>query len=595
MAKSEPVKVAVEIIDKFSDDLADLEAKLEKIDQKKLEVKLDIDDDGSIESVKAQLKELERKLDSTLDIDLSGHLSAKAMKKELGRDMYSTLHVKKNPMGHLGGGDSTGFDPPSLKGFSDAEVGEVNWIINDDVAGAMGKPPSHRGRVPGAFGAGQRYGRPNAYPRMDGFDTPFSPGGKDRDYGFDFKVPGGTNWMKSMFGLDEDAGDSEGISGSMQKLAKGLAKLKPNIMMVWNFLAALIPIFVTLIGAVVGLAAAFGALAVAGGAVLGLGLLGWGENTAEAMKNAKLRIQDLLGDLFDAVKPVSKAFQPIADELLGNLPQAVGRIAGSLESLAVFEDYIARAGGGLMNWLGRAIDSMVRFKDEAEQVGMRFGGIFGDLTVDLMEWGIQELYENQDAIVKLGGLLAGLVSVIYNLAAVIGFALAAFSPFIKLAGKAASLLNNKFTVGLLTALTTILLVSLAMWKLNAAVAAFSISSIGAALSSIPRFIGMLYQLFYSTQLAAAGFRSLASAIAMTGIGALAVGAGYLAFQSMDALDAPSGGGGGGDFGGYGGGSGGGGSTINIYGDVGNSEYQKMKDNFGSMYGEQSNIETETEK
>jgi hypothetical protein len=152
------------------------------------------------------------------------------------------------------------------------------------------------------------------------------------------------------------------------------------------------------------------------------------------------------------------------------------------------------------------------------------------------------------------------------------------------------MLSNRFRVGLLTAAAAIGLAAVAMWGLNLAMATFSMSSLAAALGSIPKLITMLYSLFYSASLAAAGFSTLAAAIAATGVGAILVGAGilgYMAYKRDDAGSTPRGSGGGDGFGGYGGGMGG--STINIYGDVGNSEYQKMKDEFPAMYAE----ETET--
>ena len=103
MAQSEPVKVVVDLVDKFSKDLKELEAKLEKIDGKKLEVGLDIDDDGSIEKIKGQLKDLEKSLDSSLKIDVKGFEAALAKKKTLEKDMYSTLHLKTR-----GGGGAPG-------------------------------------------------------------------------------------------------------------------------------------------------------------------------------------------------------------------------------------------------------------------------------------------------------------------------------------------------------------------------------------------------------------------------------------------------------------------------------------------------------
>jgi hypothetical protein len=39
----------------------------------------------------------------------------------------------------------------------------------------------------------------------------------------------------------------------------------------------------------------------------------------------------------------------------------------------------------------------------------------------------------------------------------------------------------------------------------------------------------------------------------------------------------------------------GGSTINIYGDVGNSEYQKLQDEFPAMYAEETETRENADK
>ena len=92
MTNTEPVRVAVEIIDNFSDELTELETRLEKIDGKNLDVDLDIDD-GRLEEIEARLEALEEDINATLDIDVRGYESAKAKKEDLERDMRSTLHL----------------------------------------------------------------------------------------------------------------------------------------------------------------------------------------------------------------------------------------------------------------------------------------------------------------------------------------------------------------------------------------------------------------------------------------------------------------------------------------------------------------------
>lgn len=615
MADSEPVEVAVEIIDEFSDDLKELETKLEKIDGKKLEVSLDVDDDGSIENIKGQLKSLEKKLDATLDIDLSGHISAEAMKKKLGQDMYSTLHVRKNPMGHLGGGDSTGFDPPSMQGFSPSERKAANWIINDDVAAAMGKPPSHRGRVPGAFGAGQKHGRPDSYPRMDSFSTPFSPDkDKNQNFGFDFDL----DINKKIAGLTGKNGSGEGES-AFGNLARKLAKLRPNIMMVWNFLALLIPVLVTLAGAALGAAAAFGGLAVAGASIMGLGLLGYGENAADSMEQLKAKIQEVKGELFSSLRPAMKAMNPIADQFLDGLGPAAAKLAPALERMADFEGFFSGMGSGLVDWAVEALNTIADLRSEIEAVAGVLGSKLGDLIINLLSWATEEVHDNMGAFMALGSILASLVSIIYNVSKVIAVALAPFSGLFKSVAGLAGLLNNKYVSAVLSAVAAILILSGAIYGLNIAMNALTLSAmkqaaamvyvlaeeivflaasmIRTAATGVASMISSMYAFVAAANSARA---AVARLLAMTGLGAVLAIGGYLAGEAIvstmgNTRTASDMSGGGSGFNGYDSRGGGGGSTINIYGDVGNTEYQKMKDNFGSMYSEQATIEDETEK
>ena len=697
MAKSEPVEVAVDIIDEFSKELKELETKLDKIDGKKLSVELEIDEDGEISKTEKRLKELEKQLEASLDIDVDD-AKAKARRKALERDMYSTLHVRtsKSNLGNLTGGYAAtggnvpkGPPRPTGPGFSvpQSDVKEnlrmfegssadirspainpndistdpkakeaVNWIINDDVPAAMGESPSHRQRKSrkwGGFGLDETINP--ALPDVDksekenikekikkGAKIGDSLGGKskrnpllikrpptkDREAGKHTQWPLGTPEFypdmvkddslnfdhlgeKSRIGKAKSALGSankkiaafnkpfedDSDTSFIKRIGKTAAKYRPNIMMVWNALALMIPVLVTLAGAAIGLAAAFGTLAVAGGAVVGLGLLGYGENTAEAMENAKQKVNELKSELFDAMKPVTQAFEPIADNILGNIPHQVGQITDEIEGLAKFEGFFTAAIGGAINWVGKLIETMTSMSDKISQIGMRFGSIFGDLLIGLLEWAVKSIYKNQDAIIKLGSILGSLVVIVYNVAAAISFVLSIFAPFFKLLAKISSYINNKWVVGLGAAIVTILALQAALLGLNAVLSMTAGSMLAVALSGVRNLILGLYSLM-ATALQAVGVvgtlnAALATMLTLASLG-LAAGVGVLAMDSMDG-GTPGGGGSPGP-GGYGGPSGGGGGqTINIYGDVGNSEYQKMQDNFGSMYNEQSEVNDETEK
>jgi hypothetical protein len=212
-----------------------------------------------------------------------------------------------------------------------------------------------------------------------------------------------------------------------------------------------------------------------------------------------------------------------------------------------------------------------------------------------MEWSVKALYKNQDAIIKVGQILGSLLVIIYHLSAAFSFAIAFLAPVFKLVARLAGLLNNRFVVGLLAAIVAILAMQAALAGLNLLLTFTMRGMFAVALSGVKALIMGLYSLI-ATTLTAIGVVGalnavLATLLTMTGVGAALV-IGGIAAGEMSRTSTPGSG-----FDGYGGGGpgGAGGSTINIYGDVGNTEYQKMKDNFGSMYDEQSEIAAETDK
>jgi Spy/CpxP family protein refolding chaperone len=120
--------------------------------------------------------------------------------------------------------------------------------------------------------------------------------------------------------------------------------------------------------------------------------------------------------------------------------------------------------------------------------------------------------------------------------------------------------------------------------------------IGVGASAVWTMISGLYALI-STTLTAIGVVgalnvALATLLTLASLG-LAVVVGYAVMDEMSGP--PPDGGGAGGFSGYGGGGGGGGATVNIYGDVGQSQYQKMKDSFADQHGEQTRINEKARK
>lgn len=424
--------------------------------------------------------------------------------------------------------------------------------------------------------------------------------------------------------IDVDPGE---LSGGFTRLGKTLAKYRPRIMMWWQLIALLIPMMITLAGAALGAAAALGGLAVAGGAILGLGLLGYGENAAESMKMLQERIKEVKSELFDTLRPAMKAFNPLVDQFLSNLAPAAQKLVGPLQRLGGFEGFFGEAGGGFVRFLVDVVDLIADLRPKIEAVAGVLGSVFGDLIIKLLRWAVEEIHRNMGAFLQLGSILGSLVVILYNASKAVSFVLAPFAPLFKIVAGLSSLLSNRWVTSILSAVTALLLLggvihglNFLMMKLTAEAIAGAVAGMAAlvkqtillaismartAASGIAAMITGMYGLISSalTAIGVVGALNAALAatvalIAATGVGALlvlaggAVGGAFLGKTHSSASDL--GGGGGGGFGGYGGG-GGGGATINIYGDVGNTEYQKMKDNFGELYNEQSDVNDETKK
>ncbi|TQQ81848.1 MFS transporter [Halonotius roseus] len=713
MAQSEPVEVAVKIIDKFSKDLENLERKLTEIDGKKLDVAFDIDDEGQIESVKKQLKRLEKKLEATLDIDVNSAV-AQAKRKALERDMHSTLHVNTRKHGGSGltgfastGGNpktgppagipnpltnvvqsgvienleavhgTTSFRPPALADDPDA-FDAVNEIINDNVAGAMGVPPSHRERVQDGFGISQQinpdFSAPNQNPKTatgdfmesirkatSGFEVDagkvfskakfgdleiqakgvnmdlFTSGRGGGTYPFSRKQRLTRSVSKAGQAARAGVGAGVGAAGrfvestddldlgemnaGFSSLIKKLGRFKPNIMMVWNFLALLIPVLVTLAGAAIGAAAALVALGTAGAAIVGLGLLGYGENAAESMEMLKAKVSEVKAELFEALRPAMKAMNPIADQWLSSLAPAVERLTAPLSRLAGYEGFLAGVGDSAIEFVIGFLAVINRLRPRVEAIGTVLGTVFSGFNI--MDWGINELYDNMGAFLQLGGILLSLIVILYNVSKAVAFAVSPFAPLFRIVARLSGLLSNKWTSALLSAVGAALLLYGAVVGLNMILAALSYTAIAGAVGSLATLIWSFLMLATNAIMAAvSGISTIISSLggmvvaaisaigamsalnavlattvallAATGIGLALIGGGLLLGGALKGTHRSAGdvAGGSSGYNGYDGGMGGG-STINIYGDVGNSEYQKMMDQFPELSEEQ--VETRNER
>ena len=704
MTNSDVVRVAVEIVDNFSDELTTLESRLEKIDGKNLDVDLDIDD-GDIETVKGKLEALEKELNATLDIDVSGYTRAKAKKEYLERDMHSTLHLgveqdRLPNLGNLNGGN--GFNPPKTPEgpeINTSSISDVNFpaiddnkltnkgnlspdekevvndfLINPSVAKLHNKgiPKEDRdgwiGPSNWAFGIDEQFGPSNTNDRTPaetnflsnikkatesstsleigddlfsnskfgdleiqakGFDSNlFAPKSlrslSDYQFGIDYTVGKDMPRISSSFVKNDDDGllerigksrlnsmrsvnlPSIGIFGSDDDdgLNEKIKSLIPTMQKWYRLVALVIPLLITMAGAALGAAAALGSLAGVGAAMVGIGLLGYGDSLSESLRNAQKRTQQLKEELFDVFQPVAGVFQPFVEQLFGKIPKVAGQLTEPLKDLEAsgFDNFFIGALEGTGDFLADLIRLINQLAPEIQAIGAGLGRVFGDILLGLLQWSVKELYNNWDAFSRLGLIIIDLLVILYNLAKVVSFALSFFKPLFDILVGISNVFENRLSASILAGVAAMIALYYAASSVAAAFAIIKGSAIAQALYSGVIAAGSLTGALASVSMTLSTIIAQMTALNMlTGGVLLAAGAvvGYLAYQELKpetpslptgGTSSPSGFGSPSPTGGYGSGT-----QINIYGDVGRDEYQRLRDEFPDMYQEQSKIDEETER
>jgi hypothetical protein len=340
--------------------------------------------------------------------------------------------------------------------------------------------------------------------------------------------------------------------------------------------------------------------------MVGIGLLGYGDSLSESLRNAQKRTQQLKEELFDVFQPVAGVFQPFVEQLFGKIPRVAKQLTEPLKNLEAsgFDNFFIDALEGTGNFLADLIRLINQLAPEIQSIGAGLGRVFGDILLGLLQWSVKELYNNWEAFAKLGSIILSIIIVLYNLSKAVSFALAVFEPLFSIIAKISSLVGNKATAVLLAAAAGFAATALTVYGLVKALTILQSVWAGSVLSTIYAGIVALQQ-YIVTALTAIGVSATLAATLATltiALGAI-IGAGVAAYAAYEFIDnsgnsnssgfsspSPSGFGSPSPTGGNSSGT-----QINIYGDVGRDEYQRMKDEFPDMYREQSKIDEETER
>lgn len=372
-------------------------------------------------------------------------------------------------------------------------------------------------------------------------------------------------------------GDKGGPDAAVRKIAKATPDLRdalPTMRMWWTLLGAILPLLISTAGAALGLAAAFGTVAGAGAAILGLGLIGHAQGMEQAMQNAKQQVQDLKKEMFQTFQGPAQAFAPIQSRIFDMLPGESERLAESLEGATAFEDTVVMSIRGLIGWATDLVGMLVGFQDEIHQAVGRFGNIIGQQLMGLVEFGIREVTENQGSLIAFGSVIKDIIIIVFRLAKLFSGIAVAFAPFIELFRIFTGLLQNDFLKSLTVAVATFLLLSNLMAKLGIATAIKGFYSMASSMMSATISAGSLGAALEAIRV------KLATILGMTGIGFLlaAAGSAFAAHQTAKMQDNVEGSIGGGN------GFGARGNTvinnqdITVEGDIDRQSLDKLGDN-----------------
>ncbi|UFK26342.1 tape measure protein [Hardygib1 virus] len=356
------------------------------------------------------------------------------------------------------------------------------------------------------------------------------------------------------------------LSGRVSNLRGIIRSAIPSMAKWWQLIALALPALIAFAVQASGVATSMLAMAGAGAAFIGLGLVGHGNSMAESWRNAQQQLSQLKEDLYETFLPSMQTFAPIQDAFFDMLPVELGKVNDALQSLAGTSYQYALFDGlrGVTGWISELIYSMRDLDSIATQVTMRFGGIIGTKVIDFFEWATIEAYRNQESLIKLGGVIMSVIEIIYNLSTIFAHLVIMLSPVIDAVVWLTQVLSQPMYRALAAVIVMFTLIGVVLAKTIVTIAkvrmAFAILGItgsGAMAGLASSAVGAMATVKGAVMSAVASLGLLQAALIATGIGALVVGGGYLAYQAMKPKGPPSAGSGSG----YGG-SGSGSTVIN---------------------------------
>ncbi len=592
------VKVTVKLVDGFSRQLKKLDSQLDKISAKQVTPRFDFDDNGQIDRVKGQLASIDEAVHTKLNILGKPALKeTQASVKSLSgiENVYVRVHDQELTQAIA-----------KQRALRAKRRARTKVRAQNEFLGSVQNFTQRSSQAEGSFDrARQARERAQPFTRRMGRQLLLNRARLQNGQRTAARVRGLTPEMRSLPGsrrggvLDQIGNSVKSFFGRggkgkydrspADRLSGNLLRLIPRGQLSQDLAAFFMPFMFTMYTAAMGAFAAALAPAIAGIGALSLGILGFGENAADSLKLAEVRLRIFGRELHKVFKPVQQTFAPFVDQWFTTLPHSLAReLSMPLQNMVVWMPTVEQIGSGLLGWTRDLLNLMNDLEPIISRVVMQLGADTGDALLRFFEWLILELDTNYTLIQDTLGAFKELAIFVYRVSILWTQAIANLSPLISGLGKFINMVASSPVLGTIVAwgmsLAIVGGVLIKIIGLFVALSGFLVGGfLGSVVASLGTAIAMTKAWFLALSAAAKMAVIATGGLALIGGGiALAAGAGM--FSSPD-TDSFSRGGGTGQAGR----TNVGGNTINIYGNPDNTQVQQFKDMFPAEHRTETNI------
>jgi hypothetical protein len=357
-----------------------------------------------------------------------------------------------------------------------------------------------------------------------------------------------TDLYKRINNIESATDAFEELDVSQRKVVKSLGRLKPSYTQIRAIVSAFIPLLVVLGAQLLGVASAMGAVAGAGAAIIGLGLVGHGEDMASSMERAKEEVSDLKEELFEVFQGTAQDFAPVQSRIFDKIPSGLSGIADSMKGFTRFEDTLMAVGAILSNDIETAIDRIVGKEKEIGQLAVRFTEIASTNILDFFSFLFRVTFENQELLINLGKAVKDLLKILFNFSLLLSRIVAAAEPLIGVVAYLSNLFSNRLVGSVLSVLvvgallgsmaTRLTLSLMAMGKmLNFVIGRLLLIGSGSVINGIKMAFTLLNSHVWTSIASLTTLQkvlmTVVGLLSATGIGLAVVGTGLAAFNAMD--------------------------------------------------------------